>query len=87
MPDAKTPTLETYVSLNIHVCLLVLHVLWSFLHINAVEVNLCFPKGLQIKTSGPEVIKIFMLNSAEHEISNALKYKNIKKFRVFSRLR
>ena len=33
---------------------------------------------------GPDVIKkMFMLNSAEHEISNAQKYKNIKKFRPF----
>ena len=30
--------------------------------------------------SGPEVIFFFMLNSAEHEILNAHKYKNIKKF-------
>ena len=30
--------------------------------------------------SGPEVIKLlFMLNSVEHEILNAHKYKNIKK--------
>ena len=31
------------------------------------------------KQTGPEVIKIFMLISAEHEILNAHKYKNIKK--------
>ena len=29
--------------------------------------------------SGPEVVKKFMLNSAEHEIYNAHIYKNIKK--------
>ena len=36
--------------------------------------------------SGPEAIKIFMLNSAEHEILNAHKYKNAKtkKFSVIS---
>ena len=28
--------------------------------------------------------KFLLLNSAEHEILNAHKYKNIKKFRVFS---
>ena len=33
--------------------------------------------------SGPKVIKFFMLNSAEHEILNAHKYKNIKKFSFF----
>ena len=33
---------------------------------------------------GPEVIKKIMLNSAEHEILNAHKYKNIKKFSLFS---
>ena len=34
--------------------------------------------------SGPEVIKlVFMLNSVDHEISNARKYKNIKKFSLF----
>ena len=32
---------------------------------------------------GPEVIKKFMLNSAEHESLNAHKYKNIKKFSIF----
>ena len=32
---------------------------------------------------GPEVIKNFRLNSAEHEILNAHKYKNIKKFSFF----
>ena len=36
-----------------------------------------------LETSGPEVIKTFMLNSAEHEILNAHKYKkNIKIFSV-----
>ena len=36
------------------------------------------------KQPGPEVIKLFfMLNSAEHEILNARKYKNIKKFSFF----
>ena len=34
-------------------------------------------------TFGPEVIKNFMLNSAEHEILNAYKCKNIKKFSIF----
>ena len=34
--------------------------------------------------SGPEVIKLFsMLNSVEHEILNADKYKNIKKLCIF----
>ena len=35
--------------------------------------------------SGPEVIKKFILNSAEHEILKVLKYmyKNIKKFSIF----
>ena len=34
------------------------------------------------KSSGPQVIKLFhaQLNSVEHEILNAHKYKNIKKF-------
>ena len=33
---------------------------------------------------GPEVIKLFfVLNSVEHEILNAHKHKNIKKFRLF----
>ena len=35
--------------------------------------------------SDPEVIKLFMLNSAEHKISNAHKYKNMK-FIIFFRL-
>ena len=36
---------------------------------------------------GPEVIKLFfMLNSVEHEILNAHKYKNIKNFGLFSGL-
>ena len=35
---------------------------------------------------GPKVIKLFsMLNSAQHEILNAHKYENIKKFSFFSR--
>ena len=34
---------------------------------------------------GPEIIKLFFkLNSIEHEILNAHKYKNIKKFSRFS---
>ena len=33
-------------------------------------------------TFGPDVIKNVMLNSAEHEILNAHKYKNIKKFSI-----
>ena len=34
---------------------------------------------------GPEVIKLFfVLNSTEHEILNAHKYKNIKKFGLFN---
>ena len=33
--------------------------------------------------SGLEVIKNFMITSAEHEILNAHKYKNIKKFSIF----
>ena len=34
-----------------------------------------------MREAGPEVIKLFsMLNSAEHEILNTQKYKNIKKF-------
>ena len=32
---------------------------------------------------GPEVIDFFVLNSAEHEILNAHKYINIKKFSFF----
>ena len=32
---------------------------------------------------GPEVIKHFMLNSAEHEIVNAQKYNNIKNSTFF----
>ena len=31
----------------------------------------------------PEVIKLFMLNSVEHEILNAHEYENIKKFSFF----
>ena len=35
--------------------------------------------------SGPEIIKLFfMLNSAEHEILNAYKYKNISNLAFFS---
>ena len=34
--------------------------------------------------SGPEVIKNFMLNSVEHEILNAHRYKYIKKLNFFS---
>ena len=30
-------------------------------------------QNIKLKT-GPEIIKMFMLNSAEHEISKALKY-------------
>ena len=34
--------------------------------------------------AGPKIIlKKIMLNSAEHEILNAPKYKNIKKFSIF----
>ena len=29
---------------------------------------------------GPEVIKLYMLNSVKHEILNAHRYKNIKKY-------
>ena len=36
------------------------------------------------ETLGPEVIKNFMLNSAEYEILNAHKYKDIENFRIFS---
>ena len=43
-------------------------------------ISLCYA-GCQHKEPGPEVIKLFfVLNSVEHEISNAHKYKNIKKF-------
>ena len=39
---------------------------------------------LKLGNSGPEVIKLFsMLHSVEHEILNAHKYKNIKKFGFF----
>ena len=39
---------------------------------------------LYCSNPGPEVIKLFfMLDSAEHEILNDHKYKNIKKFGVF----
>ena len=41
-------------------------------------------KRTENQTPGPEVIKLFfMLNSFEHEILNAHKYKNIKKFSCF----
>ena len=41
--------------------------------------------GILILTSSEsEVIIFFMLNSVEHEILNAHKYKNIKKFSFFS---
>ena len=33
--------------------------------------------------SGSGVVKMFMLRLAEHEILNAHKYKNIKKFSIF----
>ena len=42
------------------------------------EHNYPRPRGYKI---------FFMLNSAEHEILNAHKYKNIKKFSFFSMLR
>ena len=32
--------------------------------------------------TGPEITKKIMFNSAEHEILNAHKYKNIKKFSI-----
>ena len=32
---------------------------------------------------GPEVIRFFMLNSAEQEILNAHKYESIKKYSIF----
>ena len=38
------------------------------------------PAGME---PGLEVIKNFMLNSTEHEILNAHKYKNIKKLSIF----
>ena len=41
-------------------------------------------RKIQITENRPRVYKTFiMLNSAEHEILNAHKYKNIKKFGVF----
>ena len=42
--------------------------------------------NIQKEIPGPEVIKLFsffVLNSVEHEILNAHKYKNIKKFGLF----
>ena len=38
---------------------------------------------LLLAALAPRLYKIFMLNSAEHEIQNAHKYKNIKKFSIF----
>ena len=39
---------------------------------------------INLDTPSPEVIKLFfMLNSAEHEILNVHKYKNIKKLSIF----
>ena len=35
---------------------------------------------------GSEVIKLFMLNSVEHDLLNAHKYKDIKKFGYFRML-
>ena len=35
---------------------------------------------------GPEIIKKFMLNAAEHEFSNAYKYENIKIYSIFHAL-
>ena len=52
-----------------------------------VDVDLCLvdPSIFTYKgSSGPEVIKKIMLNSAEHEILIAHKHKNIKKFSIFS---
>ena len=42
-------------------------------------------KNLIIETeeSGPEVIKLLMLNSGAHKVLNAHKYQNIKKFSIF----
>ena len=40
-------------------------------------------KKNMISYTGPELYNFFMLNSAEHEILNALKHKNIKKFSIF----
>ena len=36
----------------------------------------------QVINPGPEIKKKFMLNSAEHEILNARKYQNTKKFSI-----
>ena len=45
----------------------------------------CFKKPWRIIKPGPDVIKLFfMLNSAEHEILNAQKYKTIKTLSFFS---
>ena len=44
-----------------------------FFHLNPVA----------LRQLGPKVIKNFKLNSSEHEILNAHKYKNIKKFSSF----
>ena len=49
--------------------------LTKFYHLISVHDNL---------KPGPEVVKLFfMLNSVEHEILNAHKYKNMKKFGIF----
>ena len=54
---------------------------------NGISFDLLFILRLKVVASGirpgPEVIKPFMLNSAEHEILNAHKYKNTKKFSFF----
>ena len=42
-----------------------------------------FPFCFKKKTPGPKVIQIFMLNSAEHEILNALKYKKNQVIQLF----
>ena len=39
--------------------------------------------GLLLQYLAARLLKKFMLNSAEYEILNAHKYKNIKKFRYF----
>ena len=48
--------------------------------------SFCFDGGISdliILASGPEVIKKIHAHSAEHEILNANKYKNIKKINFF----
>ena len=56
-------------------------------HGNVISFDLLFILRLKVVASGirpgPEVIKLFMLNSAEHEILNAHKYKITKKFSFF----